>query len=1017
MPNPSPIAGLGTPSATYSQGQTFGSPSEARRSQPVVMRGASVTFPATWGNYILFEVGNNWFQDGAQIWISVSGGQNYITLRFGDGGTSATRYVGVNVSALGLEGETHDLTWEFDPVNKWAKLWLDNDLIGEGGDWGADWTYDVWTGNGDGGWGRYGGDGAPASPSTAWPSSSLGTLSIWYNTQSTWAPAPDEDAGPLVDVAIPVAVQPIAVYEAGAVDLVPIDLPVAVAALSVEAAEQASLGAAGIAITVEPLAAAEAAVVGLDSIGVPVAVSGLLVSESMALGLTGVTVDITIEPLSVEIAEAADLVGIGIPVSIAPMGGITVEAIGLASIVMQPTASAMAVGETRPVALSGTVSAVSVEPLTIASEEALTLRGVDVSLAVEPLSVAAKQLVRFASVDIAVTTTATDAREGSTVGLSAVDVRLAVDALAVHLEEAADLASVDVPIGTAPMSAVERVPAPLGSVSLAVTVGAIRAVQGDGVAFTDIRASVTVGTLSATATEYAELSSVDLTPSIAPMAGAEVQEVVLAGADIPITVEPFPATSDALTGAAAMGGVNVPIEVDPLPAHENAEVKLGSVDVTPTIERLPTIGSRRDLLTDNRLLPLGSTPQELAFDDVFGERIDTIPVDLRLLYRPQDIPDGFIPWLGWSVSADIWRRNWDAETKRRITARMLPLHRIKGTEGAFAGYFEAIGARLVDTLTPSDRPWALPDRAAEVTAAWKASLKQLRVYTRNDTRDALRVEHFADHAFADYGWGWPDTPETVHGRRSYIFDPKDGEEIALQRWEYDETRATVTEDLVERVTIPRRAGPYTPFADANTFVDHAWLVDQIDPEIITTTVRTYGETSDVDLIVETLTPSLETTEVWPERVNVTRTVPHFYAANVAVSDHAFAFNDQAELAYYDRWYIVSRETPPIDARPAGAYTDFSWTQPDPYTAYLLADFPGRARPPHGYADVSVADFCFASEDDLSNYFTAWEAIRAAKALRDEIQVTFTMAERLDLRAPIPLDGSVKFGSRRARRRL
>lgn len=416
------------------------------------------------------------------------------------------------------------------------------------------------------------------------------------------------------------------------------------------------------------------------------------------------------------------------------------------------------------------------------------------------------------------------------------------------------------------------------------------------------------------------------------------------------------------------------------------------------------------------LLPPNATVLEKALEDALGKPIEAIVAPLRELYQPEVIPEDFLPWLAWAVSTDVWDPDWPAEQKRALIAEMLELHRIKGTKAGIAGYLRAVGAELVDTLTPMDRPWALPDRAEAVTEAWKASLRQLRVYTRKIERDALPVEHFADHAYADHAYAWPDTPETVHGRRSFIYDPKTGVEEPMQRLTYDETRRTVEEDRTERSVIPARAGPHTPFTDVR-FADYAFLVDQLEPEVLTTTVRESGEISTVELIVETLTPSLETTEIWPDRITVTIEKLQFYAADHAYADHAFAIDDEAELAYYDRWYLISRDTPPIDARPVGAYTDFTYTQPEPHTAYLYIRQYSKAHKGAGFADHAIVDHVFAFDDDLKNYNLAWDAVRASKAVADDISATFTSTLPLDLRSPIPLDGSVLFGSRRERRRL
>ena len=79
------------------------------------------------------------------------------------------------------------------------------------------------------------------------------------------------------------------------------------------------------------------------------------------------------------------------------------------------------------------------------------------------------------------------------------------------------------------------------------------------------------------------------------------------------------------------------------------------------------------------LLPPNATPLERAFDRAGHERIDKIPVEIRSLYRPREMPADILPWLAWQLSVDQWGADWPDEQKRRVVANIMAVHRRRGT--------------------------------------------------------------------------------------------------------------------------------------------------------------------------------------------------------------------------------------------------------------------------------------------------------------------------------------------------
>lgn len=81
------------------------------------------------------------------------------------------------------------------------------------------------------------------------------------------------------------------------------------------------------------------------------------------------------------------------------------------------------------------------------------------------------------------------------------------------------------------------------------------------------------------------------------------------------------------------------------------------------------------------LLPPNATPLERAAADALGARFDG-PVPIRDLWSPERCPAALLPWLAWALSVDVWDATWPEETRRRVIAESLAVHRIKGSRAS-----------------------------------------------------------------------------------------------------------------------------------------------------------------------------------------------------------------------------------------------------------------------------------------------------------------------------------------------
>jgi phage tail P2-like protein len=100
------------------------------------------------------------------------------------------------------------------------------------------------------------------------------------------------------------------------------------------------------------------------------------------------------------------------------------------------------------------------------------------------------------------------------------------------------------------------------------------------------------------------------------------------------------------------------------------------------------------------LLPIGSTPLEIA-----AEAATTAPVAVPngTLWNPRLCPTALLPWLAHSLSVDSWDPAWPEETKRRVIATSVEVHRRKGTRASVRVALEAAGygqSRIVEGSDP-----------------------------------------------------------------------------------------------------------------------------------------------------------------------------------------------------------------------------------------------------------------------------------------------------------------------------
>lgn len=150
-------------------------------------------------------------------------------------------------------------------------------------------------------------------------------------------------------------------------------------------------------------------------------------------------------------------------------------------------------------------------------------------------------------------------------------------------------------------------------------------------------------------------------------------------------------------------------------------------------------------MTRQTLLPPNRTRFEEAMD-LTGARIDDLPVELRKLVQPYQIPSSHLPWLSWGLSVDLWEPDWTEEKNRVLTARSLPMHARKGTQASIAEHIRIMGADPRRFIVPPAKTFMTPALTDEERAAYLERFAQLRIYPFV-ARGTYPFAHFTSKAF------------------------------------------------------------------------------------------------------------------------------------------------------------------------------------------------------------------------------------------------------------------------------
>lgn len=403
------------------------------------------------------------------------------------------------------------------------------------------------------------------------------------------------------------------------------------------------------------------------------------------------------------------------------------------------------------------------------------------------------------------------------------------------------------------------------------------------------------------------------------------------------------------------------------------------------------------------LLPPNRTLWESALSLTSAARRPLNARVIRDALDPWTCPEHLLPWLAWAWSIDLWSDEWTTQRKRRVIARAVRLHRLKGTERGMAEHVALVDGEVRQVVTPPQRFFASRTLTKDEMDAWLRSMPQIRVYLAKEIGSATGLSFvggFVGHSFARF-----DAGRALLGRAARLWDR--GAERPLVMADLTTEREQRAALLVERVSIPGKAGAG---AFDGRFVGHCFAGAVAEPaKVVTYRLQTTYEHSVSALSMTSAHPGLDPVDVRAERV-FEKGQDSYSAFARRFVRHSFARPDQAPWLVYDRIVLHDPERAAPRVR-AWSFVNNSHIGIPAFTAKAVIDAKIR-KPERGLvAGYSYIGNEYARPEDASRREAVKLAVRVSKAARDRILITNKLSRPLTFADRIVFDGSVSFGSR------
>jgi phage tail P2-like protein len=415
------------------------------------------------------------------------------------------------------------------------------------------------------------------------------------------------------------------------------------------------------------------------------------------------------------------------------------------------------------------------------------------------------------------------------------------------------------------------------------------------------------------------------------------------------------------------------------------------------------------------LLPPNKTKLERALAGPTGRLDNAIPVPIDLLLQPWACPTGYLPWLAWYLSLSLWDWRWNELKRRAVIARAVELNRMKGTATAIREYTEVMDSETVQIVVPPQEFYIGNPLTKAEWDTWIHKMPEVRIKLIQGVGVAALDSWFVQNSNPSAGvaenttFGWigqsflqQDEGPVLYGRRVIV--RQNGVDVPAQFVERTTILdGTTTIDVERFSTLGKSTQGWfvgVDFMGEQKFIGS----NEIDPKLITLRLDgSYVHDNSV-LGLSTVTPDLHPVS------------PRYERTSDIGDAGPYGFLDDMFIGAFDQYEMASGETSVeyplaiIQKNRAGDLLADRIFLIDPSVTVPIMQgmsFIGVSRlgMPAFTAEVMVDlhtkepnDMLFVGEGFVGNSFVneldtyymdrAMYAIRASKAVRDKILVSF-----------------------------
>ena len=386
------------------------------------------------------------------------------------------------------------------------------------------------------------------------------------------------------------------------------------------------------------------------------------------------------------------------------------------------------------------------------------------------------------------------------------------------------------------------------------------------------------------------------------------------------------------------------------------------------------------------LLPSNQTPFENALD-LTGARVSGLPVNITTIINPAVVQENLLPWLAWSMSADMWRQEWPIEKRRRVTAKSLVWHYKKGTASLLRTYAEIMGGRVTRLITPPAKTFLLRSLTEDERLVFLRRFPQLRVYPYV-ARGFNKFAHFTTAAYGrQKAFAGATCIKDVRARARYTrtAEMRDGTTITRLTFRRVTGESVGMQDVsvFEEIILPPKPTdkifPNGALKARNYFGTIGYVGERLirikrDMNIPLTVPReTYT----------TISPGQGFIDVSPETIRETHPAQKgsLFPSRGCYLHGATLPPTISWQHIYECWYLFDPDRVP-DQRKRNRHLGFTRLGMPAYHAEASVQMPGRAHPREAWRFVSG----FMRQRNSDSIDRTLQAVRMSKAVRDKVLV-------------------------------